>query len=121
MCLAVPGKVVEWVERDTLFARARVEFAGVRREVSMQCVPEAAEGDYVLVHAGIAISRVDEAEAQAILDALDALQLLDEEPSSDEALTDDMERKSPDFRIPETRRNAGEFRYGKTDSPERGT
>jgi len=83
MCLAVPGKVVEWLERDSLFARARVEFAGVRREVSMQCVPDAAEGDFVLVHAGIAISRVDEVEARNILDALDALQLLDEDASDD--------------------------------------
>lgn len=79
MCLAVPGKVVEWLVRDSLFARARVEFAGVRREVSMQCVPEAAEGDFVLVHAGIAISRVDEIEAERILESLDALELLDEE------------------------------------------
>jgi hydrogenase expression/formation protein HypC len=79
MCLAVPGLVVEWIERDTLFARARVEFGGVRREVSMQCVPDAAEGDFVLVHAGIAISRVDADEAQAILASLDAMQLLEEE------------------------------------------
>jgi hydrogenase expression/formation protein HypC len=88
MCLAVPGKVVEWLQRDTLFARARVEFAGVRREVSMQCVPDAAEGDFVLVHAGIAISRVDEFEAQRILDSLDALELLDEQASSNEDSSD---------------------------------
>jgi hydrogenase expression/formation protein HypC len=86
MCLAVPGKVVEWLQRDTLFARARVEFAGVRREVSMQCVPDAAEGDFVL--AGIAISRVDEFEAQRILDSLDALELLDEQASSNEDSSD---------------------------------
>lgn len=79
MCLAVPGKVVEWLERDTLFARARVEFSGVRRDVSMQCVPDAVAGDYVLVHAGIAISRLDAAEAEAVLASLDAVQHAEEE------------------------------------------
>jgi hydrogenase expression/formation protein HypC len=90
MCLAVPGKVVEWLVRDSLFARAQVEFAGVRREVSMQCVPDAAEGDFVLVHAGIAISRVDEVEAERILDSLDALEFIDEEASSNEDSSDNL-------------------------------
>jgi len=64
MCLAVPGKIVRWIDRDPTFATAEVEFAGVRRRCQMACVPEAAEGDYVIVHAGIAISRVDAAEAE---------------------------------------------------------
>lgn len=64
MCLAVPGKVVRWLDRDSTFATAEVEFAGVRRRCQMACVPEAVEGDYVIVHAGIAISRVDAAEAE---------------------------------------------------------
>ena len=63
MCLAVPGKVVEWVERRPPFSAALVEFEGVRRQVSMACVPDVVAGDYVLVHAGIAISQVDAAEA----------------------------------------------------------
>ena len=63
MCLAVPGKVVEWLDRDPLFAAAWVEFGGVRRRVSMACVPEARLSDYVLVHAGVAITRVDAEEA----------------------------------------------------------
>ena len=70
MCLAVPGKVVEWLDRDPLFAAAWVAFGGVRRRVSMACVPDVTLGDYVLVHAGVAISRVDAAEAarmQALL------------------------------------------------------
>ena len=75
MCLAVPGKVVEWTERDPLFASAAVEFAGVRRQVSMACVPQADIGDYVLVHAGIAISRIDAAEAVRVLIALRELGL----------------------------------------------
>ena len=80
MCLAVPGKLVSWIDRDAPFARAMVEFAGVAREVSMQCVPEASEGDYVLVHAGIAISQVNADEATRILQPLDDLDL-GEEPT----------------------------------------
>ncbi len=80
MCLAVPGRVVQWVEREPPFAAAAVEFGGVRRQVSMACVPEAAEGDYVLVHAGIAICRIDAAEAERVLATLAELQLTDDGP-----------------------------------------
>lgn len=81
MCLAVPGMVVEWVDREIPFARAQIAFGGVRREVNMQCVPDAAEGDYVLVHAGIAIIRIDSVEAERLLQSLDALRLLDDDSS----------------------------------------
>lgn len=67
MCLGVPGKVVEWTNRDPTFGRAMVEFAGVRRECQMACVPEAEVGDYVIVHAGIAICCVNEQEARRTL------------------------------------------------------
>jgi hydrogenase expression/formation protein HypC len=79
MCLAVPGRIVEWTERRAPFSSARVEFGGVRREVSMVCVPEAREGDYVLVHAGIAISVIDAAEAQRVLVTLAELQLKEDD------------------------------------------
>jgi hydrogenase expression/formation protein HypC len=75
MCLAVPGKVVELFDADPPFAAGLVEFAGVRRSVSLACVPEACEGDYVLVHAGVAITRIDAAEAAKVLDALEQLEL----------------------------------------------
>lgn len=78
MCLGVPGRVVQWVNREPLFAAADVEFAGVRRTCQMACVPEAEVGDYVVVHAGIAISRVDRAEAERSLADLQRLGLLDE-------------------------------------------
>ena len=55
---------------DPLFASAIVEFGGIRREVSVACVPDAAQGDYVMVHAGIAISRVDAVEAARVLQTL---------------------------------------------------
>jgi hydrogenase expression/formation protein HypC len=68
MCLGIPGRVVEWLEREPIFARARIEFDGVARDVHMACVPTAKVGDYVIVHAGIAICRIDEDEAQRVLD-----------------------------------------------------
>ncbi len=67
MCLGVPGQVIEWLQRDPTFGLAVVEFAGVRRQIHMACVPEAGVGDYVVVHAGIAICHVDEAEAARTL------------------------------------------------------
>ncbi len=67
MCLAVPGRIVKWLDRDPTFARASVEFDGVRRVCSMACVADAEVGDYVIVHAGFAISRLDEEYAQETL------------------------------------------------------
>jgi hydrogenase expression/formation protein HypC len=67
MCLAVPGRIVRWLNRDASFAQAEVEFDGVRRICHMACVPDAKSGEYVIVHAGVAISRVNEAEAQRTL------------------------------------------------------
>lgn len=60
MCLAVPARVME-IE-DML---ATVEVGGIRREVSLMLLPEAAVGDYVLIHAGFAVQSIDEAEAKA--------------------------------------------------------
>jgi hydrogenase expression/formation protein HypC len=78
VCLAVPGLVVEIEIIEPPFAAGLVEFAGVRRSVSLACVPDAQPGDYVLVHAGVAITRIDEAEAARVLAALDELDLNDE-------------------------------------------
>jgi hydrogenase expression/formation protein HypC len=65
--------MVEWLHRDPPFSTALVEFAGVRRQVNMACVPDAQLGDYVLVHAGIAISQVQPAEAAKVLATLEQL------------------------------------------------
>jgi len=70
MCLGVPGKVVRWINRDGAFAQAEIEFDGIRRVCHMACVTDAEVGDYVIVHAGIAISRIDEDEAQRVFDEL---------------------------------------------------
>jgi hydrogenase expression/formation protein HypC len=80
MCLAIPGKVVELLDADPPFAAAVVEFGGVRRHVSLACVPEAAAGDYVLVHAGVAISRINAQEAEKVLAALEELELEEDFP-----------------------------------------
>jgi hydrogenase expression/formation protein HypC len=70
--------VTEIVVAEPPFTAAMVEFGGVRRRVSLACVPEVKQGDYVLVHAGVAISRIDAAEAAKVLEALEQLDLQDE-------------------------------------------
>lgn len=67
MCLAIPGKVLS-IQFDGQQCTARVSFSGSVKSVNLSCVPEANVGDYVLVHAGFAISLVDEAEARTILE-----------------------------------------------------
>ncbi len=69
MCLAVPGRVAELLGEGDLRA-ARVDFGGVVREASLVFVPEAEVGDYVLVHVGFAIARIDEASARATFETL---------------------------------------------------
>ncbi len=64
MCLAVPGKVIDIQGDDPLLRSARVSFAGVIKNVSLACAPEAKLGDYVLVHVGVAISVVDQKDAE---------------------------------------------------------
>ncbi len=74
MCLAVPGRieVVEDPDGDPLFRRAEVTFGGVRQTVSLACTPEAVSGDWVLVHAGLAIAVIDEAAAAETLALFEA-------------------------------------------------
>jgi len=64
MCLGVSGQVIEWLNHDPIFGRAVIEFGGIRKDVEMACVPEAVPGDYVIVHAGIAICRLNVQEAE---------------------------------------------------------
>jgi hydrogenase expression/formation protein HypC len=66
MCLGVPGRVVRWLDRAELTAAAEIDFGGVRKPCHMACVPDAAEGDYVLVHAGIAIAILDPAAEELL-------------------------------------------------------
>jgi len=82
----VPGRIIEWLDQDPIFGKAMVEFDGIRRECQMACVPDAAVGEYVIVHAGIAISRIDAEEAQKVLDDLRRLGLGEEVSNVDDAL-----------------------------------
>lgn len=83
MCLGIPGQVVEWIDHDPVFGRASIEFDGVRRVCHMACVPDAIIGEYVVVHAGIAISKIDPDAARRVLDELRNLGLDDELPIDD--------------------------------------
>jgi len=78
MCLAVPGKILEAQERDGMRV-GRVQFGGIVREVSLDFVPEAAVGDYVIVHVGFAISRVDAEEAARTYKLLEEMGVLEAE------------------------------------------
>jgi hydrogenase expression/formation protein HypC len=73
MCLAIPGRVDDISGGDPDLRWAWVDFAGARRQVSLACVPDARVGDYVLVHAGLAISVIDEDEARRVLEAVGAM------------------------------------------------
>ena len=78
MCLGVPGKIVEVFEKDGL-RMSKVDFGGVMRETCLEYVPEASEGEYVLVHVGFAISVISPEEAQETLDMLREIIDLEEE------------------------------------------
>ena len=73
MCLGIPGKVLELFEQDNL-PMGKVEFGGIVKEVCLAYTPEAEVGDYVLIHVGFAISRIDEEEANEIFQYLDEIQ-----------------------------------------------
>jgi hydrogenase expression/formation protein HypC len=73
MCLAVPGKILSITGDDPLMRMAKVSFGGVVKEVSLAYVPEAAIGDYVIVHVGFALNKLDEQDALKVLEDLKAL------------------------------------------------
>jgi len=68
MCLAVPSKVIEKKDNDAV-----VDIAGVRRKASLMLLPDVEVGDYVILHAGFAISKLDEKEARETLALLKQL------------------------------------------------
>jgi hydrogenase expression/formation protein HypC len=79
MCLAVPGKVLNIEDGDPAFRMGNVDFCGVRRSVNFAFTPEVAAGDFVLVHVGFAISKVDEEEAARTFQYLKEIGALEEE------------------------------------------
>jgi len=73
MCLAVPGELLSIEGSDPLTREGRIAFAGVVKRANLAFVPEAVVGDFVIVHAGFAISVIDQAEAQTTLAYLDEM------------------------------------------------
>ena len=78
MCLAVPGKILSIEGDNPLMVSGRVDFAGLVKQVNLAYVPEAKEGDYVLVHAGFAISVIDEDQAGLVFECLQKMDESDE-------------------------------------------
>jgi len=83
MCLAIPGKVVEFHENEGI-RMSKVDFGGITREACLEYLPEVELGDYVLVHVGFAISKVDAEEAARTYKYLEEMDQLGEVTSGDE-------------------------------------
>ncbi len=73
MCLAIPGKILSVTDGDPLMRMGKVSFGGIVKEVNLAYVPEASVGDYVVVHVGFAISKLDESEAQQVFQYLEKM------------------------------------------------
>ena len=84
MCLAIPGKIVSLLQEEALMKTGKVNFGGILKEVNLSYVPEAGVGDYVIVHVGFAISRVEESEALKVFEYLAQMEELAEMRSADE-------------------------------------
>src|SRR6188768_1602818 len=78
MCLAVPGKILSLDEQDGTLMSV-VDFGGLRKDVCLQYIPDAQVGEYVMVHVGFAIQRLDEESAQRTLAEFAHLGVLNEE------------------------------------------
>lgn len=78
MCLAVPGKLLSIQGADPFERTGRVSFGGIVKEVNLAYVPEARVGDYVIVHVGFALSRLDEQEAHRVFEYLQQFEELAE-------------------------------------------
>ena len=84
MCLAIPGKILE-LGQSGESRTGRVQFGGITRETCLDFVPEAAVGDYVIVHVGFAISQVDREEAERTYALLNEMGLLEGELPPEES------------------------------------
>lgn len=91
MCLAIPGKLIEISEDPHGVRMGKANFGGIVKQVCLQYTPEANCGDYVLVHVGFALSKVDEEEAARTYKALEEMQQLGELDTPDFA---EMEQRS---------------------------
>lgn len=78
MCLAIPGKIESISGDDAMTRMGKVNFGGILKEACLAYVPEAKVGDYVIVHVGFALSRLDEEEAGKVFDYLKQMEDLSE-------------------------------------------
>jgi len=78
MCLAIPGKIESISGDDPMSRMGKINFGGILKEACLACVPEAEVGDYVIVHVGFALSRLDEEEAHKVFDYLKQMEELGE-------------------------------------------
>jgi len=84
MCLAVPGRILDLQGDDPLLRSGRVEFGGIVKTVNLSCVPEARVDDFVLVHVGMALCRIDEEEARQVFRYLEQMgDLAELDPNGD--------------------------------------
>jgi hydrogenase expression/formation protein HypC len=80
MCLAIPGKIIDIEEKDGL-PMGKVDFGGISKDVCLSYTPEAAIGQYVIVHVGFALSMIDEEEANEVLSLLqEGIEQLEQTP-----------------------------------------
>jgi hydrogenase expression/formation protein HypC len=84
MCLAVPGKLIVITDFEPLSRSGNVSFGGIVKEVNLAFVPDAEAGDYLLVHAGVAIAVIDAGEASKVLTYINEMESSDCEDFSDE-------------------------------------
>ncbi len=73
MCLAIPGEIKELLNSEPLKRTGLVDFGGTTREINLSMVPDAKIGDYVIVHAGIALNIIDRDEAAQTLKMIDEI------------------------------------------------
>ncbi len=87
MCLAIPGKILE-THFEHSMRMAKVQFGGISKRICLEYVPEAQIGDYVLVHVGFALARIDEEEAKRVFEMLQGIGGLEElnDPSPERPL-----------------------------------
>ena len=97
MCLAIPGRIKSLANlKEGYMLMGKVELGGIIKEINLQLVPEAKVNDYVLVHVGVAISIIDEEEAQRSLEFLQQMNELDELYNSEEPTNKDKTAKHAD-------------------------
>lgn len=84
MCLAIPGKIIEIYNQNSL-RMGKIDFGGVIRETCLEALPDAKVGDFTIVHAGFALNLLSEQEAQETLDALNEISDIESELGLDDS------------------------------------